>query len=416
MIQTDVLVVGGGPGGVAAAIELARAGRDVVLLDKARFPRDKCCGDGLTTGALRLLEHLGLVPASVPRWQVVDEAWVRSPSGPRRSASPSRTGMGQFAAVVPRRVSSTPRWSTGARADGVKVHDGHAFMAVSPSTGRSHRGRGRRGSVRWPAATWSRPTACGRPCARRSALATPGYLGEWHAFRQYFDGVTGSAADRLWVWFEPDLLPGYAWSFPLPGGRANVGFGVRRDGDAARPGHEGAVARAARPAPHRRRPRTARPTAAAPHKAWPIPARIDRAVLATGRVLFVGDAAGACDPLTGEGIGQALLTGTLAARAILEAGALQPDDWPRRATAAPWLEEWLPDHRMAAAPVAGPAPSTASPGAAIRLAGSQRLDQRAASAAGCSRTSPAPPPSPPAAGTASSWPATGAYAADRADP
>ena len=66
MISADVVVVGGGPGGMAAAIPLARAGREVVVVDKARFPRDKCCGDGLTTAALRLLETLGLEPASVP--------------------------------------------------------------------------------------------------------------------------------------------------------------------------------------------------------------------------------------------------------------------------------------------------------------------------------------------------------------
>ena len=100
-------------------------------------------------------------------------------------------------------------------------------------------------------------------------------------------------------------------SFPLPGGRANVGFGVRRDGQRriqdmkalwpellARPHIAEALGPGAR--------------AAAPHKAWPIPARIDRAVLAHGRTLLVGDAAGACDPLTGEGIGQGLLTGILA--------------------------------------------------------------------------------------------------------
>ena len=56
-----------------------------------------------------------------------------------------------------------------------------------------------------------------------------------------------------------------------------------------------------------------------PHRAWPIPARIDDIVLSTGRALFVGDAAAATDPLTGEGIGQALLTGVLAADAILAA-------------------------------------------------------------------------------------------------
>jgi flavin-dependent dehydrogenase len=65
----------------------------------------------------------------------------------------------------------------------------------------------------------------------------------------------------------------------------------------------------------------------APHKAWPIPAGITRLPLhaAGGRAVFVGDAAAATDPMTGEGIGQALLTGELAARAIMSAGPTRPD-------------------------------------------------------------------------------------------
>jgi flavin-dependent dehydrogenase len=71
-LTADVAVVGAGPAGTAAAITLARLGRTVLLIDKATFPRDKCCGDGLTTAALRLLEDLGLDPASVPSWEPVD--------------------------------------------------------------------------------------------------------------------------------------------------------------------------------------------------------------------------------------------------------------------------------------------------------------------------------------------------------
>ena len=51
----------------------------------------------------------------------------------------------------------------------------------------------------------------------------PRDLGTWHAVRQYFDDVDDA---RLWVVFEEDLLPGYAWVFPMPDGGANVGFGV----------------------------------------------------------------------------------------------------------------------------------------------------------------------------------------------
>src|SRR5438105_14288926 len=99
MLSADVAVIGGGPAGAAAAITLARAGRDVVLVDKARFPRDKCCGDGITAGALRLLEQLGLDPRTVESWQVVSDVVVRSPSG-RATVFPLPRDQGVFAAVA----------------------------------------------------------------------------------------------------------------------------------------------------------------------------------------------------------------------------------------------------------------------------------------------------------------------------
>ena len=151
-----------------------------------------------------------------------------------------------------------------------------------------------------------------------------GYLGEWHGFRQYARNVTGPPAQQLHVWFEPDLVPGYAWSFPLPGGRVNIGFGVLRDGS-----------RRIQDMKQLWTDLLARPHVVEAlgdgfeledrHTAWPIPARVDEATLTAGRVLFTGDAAMATDVMTGEGIGQALLTGRLAAEAIIAAGALQPD-------------------------------------------------------------------------------------------
>jgi flavin-dependent dehydrogenase len=81
------------------------------------------------------------------------------------------------------------------------------------------------------------------------------------------------------------------------------------------------------------------------HTAWPIPARVDEVALAEGRTLFVGDAAAATDVMTGEGIGQALLTGRLAAGAIIDAGALRPAD-ARRAYERQVRSHLHADHRM----------------------------------------------------------------------
>ena len=126
-------------------------------------------------------------------------------------------------------------------------------------------------------------------------------LGTWHAFRQYFSGVDDR---RLWVLFEEDFLPGYAWVFPVGDGRANVGFGVLRDGSSGAAPTGKALAAQWRTLVDRPSVRRALGDHAQPegtHRAWPIPASYDRARLAHGRALFVGDAANVVDPMTGEG-------------------------------------------------------------------------------------------------------------------
>lgn len=337
----DVAVVGAGPAGSAAAITLARAGRRVALIDKARFPRDKCCGDGLTTAALHRLEGLGLDPASVPSWQPVGEVFVRAPGG-RQACFPFPQGQGTFG-VVARRAELDAALVELARAAGADVVTGVACASATRRDDRVVLGLadGRAVHARYVVGAdgmWS-------PLRRLLGLATAGYRGEWHAVRQYFHGVGPRAARELHVWFEPDFLPGYAWSFPLPDGRANVGLGIQRGGSyqigdlkhlwpelLARPHVRAVLGEGAQPE--------------APHRAWPIPARIDDVALADGRVLFVGDAAAATDPMTGEGIGQALATGTWAAEAITAAGPDRPEVARRRYEAAV-RHDLVPDHHMA---------------------------------------------------------------------
>ena len=310
-------MVGGGPAGAAAAIALARAGRTVVLVDKADFPRDKICGDGLTAGALRLLQDLGLDPASVPSWLRVDDVVVSSPSG-REVTFPLPRGAGTYAAVA-RRAELDAALLDVARAAGTEVLEGRACTGARELADRVVLDVEGEGTVtaRYAVAAdgmWS-------PMRKHLGVAEPGYRGEWHAFRQYFTDVGHRAAQELFVWFEPDLLPGYAWSFPLPDGRANVGFGIQRGGKVERIQDMKALWPDLLARPHIRAVLGPDARPEAPHRAWPIPARVDDIVLATGRTQFAGDAAAATDPMTGEGIGQALLTGVLAAQAV-EAGGL----------------------------------------------------------------------------------------------
>jgi len=305
----DVVVVGAGPAGTAAAITAATRGLDVVCVDKARFPRDKTCGDGLTANALRLLEKLGVSAADLDMTEpcFVRETVLVSPSG-RRARLPLPTD-GVHAAVVRRRMLDAALVDC-ARRRGVEIREGCAIEEVKQvdEIVEVTLADGTVLDASFVIAAdghWSTVRRAVEPDAPRD-------LGEWHAVRQYFDGVDD---DRLWVLFERDLLPGYAWVFPLPGCRANVGYGVlRSDGRTGRELKDLWPELLARPVVRDILGPDARP--AEPVHAWPIPTRYVPSRLGRGRILFAGDAAGVVDPMTGEGIAQAIETGMLAAEAI----------------------------------------------------------------------------------------------------
>ena len=306
------MIVGAGPAGCAAAITARQAGLDVVVLDRSTFPRDKICGDGLTTSALRELEALGLDPTTLPSWFVVDAAVVRSPDGVEVTLPMPDDG-GVHAAVVRRAELDVALVDLARAADATvlegrtvtEVHTGADHVTITTAQDETLLAR----HVVAADGMWS-------PVRRLLGLDRPGYRGEWHAFRQYVRDVGPRAANELMVWFEPDLLPGYAWSFPLGDGTANLGFGILRDADGYRVPDMAQVWRELLARPHIREFLGPNATPEGPHRAWPIPARIGRVRVTSGRVLFAGDAATAADPMTGEGIGQALQTGRWAAEAI----------------------------------------------------------------------------------------------------
>lgn len=316
MRTVDVVVVGAGPAGTAAAITAARAGLDVVALDKATFPRDKICGDGLTTGALRHLEELGLDPADVASWTTSDHCWIRSPSGRTTRFSLPR-GRGQYVAVATRRDLDAALVEL-ARKSGADVLDGHAVTAARETDEHVELEVDGLGTVR---ARWAiGADGMWSPLRKHLGTTVPGYRGEWHAFRQYVSGVGPVLAKDLYISFDADIVPGYFWSFPLGDGRANIGFGIQRGGSWSTRDMK-QLWPDLLDRPHLRTLLGPDWTPDEPHRAWPIPARVDGVPPVTRRTLFVGDAVAACDVMTGEGIGQALVTGRRAAESVLRCGA-----------------------------------------------------------------------------------------------
>ena len=329
--HTDVLIVGAGPAGIAAALTAQQRGLSVCVIDKATFPRDKCCGDGLTTGALRLLQQLGLQPSTVASWKVCRDVVLRSPSG--RTVELQLPDDGQFAAIASR-MDLDAALVNHARQRGVLVREGVSFVDIS-CDGDYH-------------VTTSDGVVTARVVIAADGMWSPvrkalqpdrsPYLGEWHALRQYAHNVTGPASDRLYVWFEPDLLPGYAWSFPLADGRVNLGFGILR-GATQKVGDMKSLWASVLSRPHIREALGDAAVIDDKVSAWPIPARVTSATLSVDNVLFVGDAASATDVLTGEGIGQALLSGMLA-------GAAAASSTPSHTYEREMRKHFFADHRM----------------------------------------------------------------------
>lgn len=353
--QWDALIVGAGPAGIAAAITAHDLGKKVLVIDKARFPRDKCCGDGLTTGALRLLERLGLDPRDVGSWRECRDVDVRSPSG--RTVSMQLPGDGTFAAIATR-IDLDNALVALARRKGIEVREGVTYESLA-MTGDTVTvvARADGANVGTGDTNQANPTGdvtdsrltlrCRHVIAadgmwspvRKSVGAGDGeYRGEWHAIRQYARHVTGPAAQRLYVWFEPDLLPGYAWSFPLPDGRVNLGYGILR-GSERRPGEMRSLWENILQRPHVRAALGDHVELEDRFLAWPIPARVTRTTLTHERVMFVGDAARVTDVLTGEGIGQALASG-------IHAGAALSRAHPERAYRRAMQLEFFADDRM----------------------------------------------------------------------
>jgi len=256
---------------------------------------------------------------------------------------------GQFAAIAPR-IELDNALVQLARSQGIQVLEGHEFVSIREQTSdhidvkiNSNNNIGSDNQT-FRAKFLVASDGMWSPVRKSLGMSTPGYLGEWHAFRQYANNVTGSAKDRLHVWFDKDLLPGYAWSFPLQNGRVNIGFGILRGGKYSvqqmKDLWPNLLARK-----HISNALGSEVVMEDRHTAWPIPARVTTAPLSTGRVLFVGDAACVTDSLTGEGIGQALLSGQMSAQAII-AGIGREASVTRNKYEQLIKQNFFADHRM----------------------------------------------------------------------
>ncbi|WP_437752812.1 NAD(P)/FAD-dependent oxidoreductase [Sorangium sp. So ce1389] len=325
MSANEVVIVGGGPAGMSAAIFLAHhrpalADR-IVVLEKERYPRDKCCAGGLGERADRALAAVG-VRVDVPSVPVngVSAAFQVGEIALRE---------GSIGRVV-RRVEFDRALALAARARGVRIVEGARVTAASASP--------RGALVESSAGTFAGRVVVGADgvgSVVRRALGLPFGRLRAQAVEVDTEPVAGDRArDLLHFEMRDRSFPGYLWDFPtVVDGRELVCRG-------AYVLHEGALGagRGAGPAPDAERVLRGRLAALGldpdRYRRKRFAERgLDRtAAIARPAALLVGEAAG-IDPMLGEGIAQAIAYGALAGEYLaekLEAGDLRFDDWGRR--------------------------------------------------------------------------------------
>jgi geranylgeranyl reductase family protein len=297
MDEYDVVVVGAGPAGSSAALAARRLGASVLLLDKAAFPRDKACGDGIAPHALDVLRDLGVTGvedgfAPVPALHLV------GPGGAavnRPLARPDYT--------IPRAVFDARLVDAAVRAGAtlarrtvrtIDERPGHVVVDGDIGARTVIGADGAYSLVRRVLGQAANPDGY-------LALAIRGYA------------PAGSGVEQQIVTAPATQWPAYAWHFPIGDGRANVGYGEVLRGAPLSRAHLldrlGSLLS------------TVDTDAVTSLRAHHLPLSTHRPVPGRGRLLLAGDAYSLVNPFTGEGIFYAVLSGALAGAAAARAAS-----------------------------------------------------------------------------------------------
>jgi menaquinone-9 beta-reductase len=323
--ETDVLVVGAGPGGSAAAYHLARHGVDVTMVERSAFPREKVCGDGLTPRSVAAMLRMGIDPEA-PGFEKVLGLRVHSRSATIELPWPELSSFPGYGLVMTRHdldaMLAERAQKAGARlverTEAVAPILEHGWVrggTLRPSEERDAEPTEIRAryviAADGAASRFAKPAGVVRDASRPLGIAarryyrTPYHPGPW--FESWLD-----------LWEGDLLLPGYGWLFPVAGGRINLGAGLLNTfKDFKQISAQRLFNAFATMLP----PDWEIDEAHAVGRilSGPLPMGVNRVPQAVPGMLLIGDAAGAVNPFNGEGIAYAIETGEMAGDLVHEA-------------------------------------------------------------------------------------------------
>jgi geranylgeranyl reductase family protein len=326
-LTADVIIVGAGPGGATTATYLARAGLDVLLLEKTIFPREKVCGDGLTPRAVKQLINLGIDTSESAGW--LHNKGLRIVGGGHRLEIPwpDLAAFPEYGLVRPRADFDELLARTAAAA-GARLHEDTPVTGpiIDDRTGRVigvvARAKGEPprefrapvviaadGNSSRLALSVGREKRDDRPMgvAVRTYYKSPRDKDEW-------------LESWLELWDGTDLLPGYGWIFGMGDGTCNVGLGILNTSDAfQKVDYKSLLAKWLDQTPEEWGFRDVNRTQEVRGAALPM--GFNRQPHYERGLLLVGDAGGMVNPFNGEGISYAMESGALAAEIVAQAHA-----------------------------------------------------------------------------------------------
>jgi menaquinone-9 beta-reductase len=319
ILSTDICIVGAGPGGAITALFLAKKGISCILIDKEKFPRDKICGDALSGKVMSTLKKLD--PS------IADEL----------AAGQTQLGSWGVKFVAPNlkqlRVPFKKNFDKAARPPGFiskridfdnflieKVRQQPSIILMEQKYVEKYErsDQGFRIIFRDQSELQCK-LLISADGAQSSFARTFGNIKMEHqhysaGIRAYYKGVKGMDPDNfIELHFLKDFLPGYFWIFPLPGGMANVGVGMRSDKVSKKKINLKLELKRILMEYPELKERFKESELIGEIKGFGLPLGSKKRVISGDHFMLIGDAASLIDPFTGEGISHAMISGMHAA-------------------------------------------------------------------------------------------------------